>query len=243
MSYQILGSGTGSSGGVWTKLYEIDFSAQSSHDFTSVSTKAIDGVTFTGVNMANADAFDITNGSGLVMNINTASSANKQWGPNQTAPYVKFTLQDAIADYALTDMIRVTMNISSENRAADFDGVHIGYYNSALTEGHETRVGYNSGDVVLEAMWDGGSRSNNSTSSANTVAGLIVLNQHAQSYRATSYEDLGGLTNIGSHAVGVTPGNADFDASTDVIVIGIMQGTSTTNFSATVDKFKIERFE
>lgn len=231
------------SGGSWSTEYSVDFSLESNHDFTADSTQDVNGVTFTGVNMANADAFDITNGSGLVMNIDTATSGNKEWGPGQTAPYIKFTLQDAIADYALGDRIRITMNVSSENRAANFDGVHIGYYNSGLTEGHECRVGYNSGDVVLEAIWDSGSRSNNVNSSSNTVAGLEVIDMYSEAYSATSYDSLAGQTIHGSHSIGVDPGNSVFTASTDIIVLGIMQGVSATNFSATVDKIKVERFQ
>jgi hypothetical protein len=77
-----------------TAIWSVDFTTESSHDFTSTATATIQGVDWTIANATNARTFQITNGTGL--EIVVGPNASKYWN-NGLAPEITADFSDLVA--------------------------------------------------------------------------------------------------------------------------------------------------
>ena len=91
------------SGHSWTRAYEIDFTSQSAHDFTSTSTLSIGGATWTLTNGSVADQAEIVASTGYQDDPQT----NTKWFEVTTCPYLHVTLDSCVDSLADTDILRI----------------------------------------------------------------------------------------------------------------------------------------
>lgn len=133
----------------WHTALDLDFSSQASQTLSADGTYTIAGKTWTKYNSTNDNvAMAIVNGSGLVIQPKSASDA---WKTSWTTPGLKIPLQMLIPNVTLDTPLRMTLYVSSENRAANYDFAGFGLGNIAnLTYPCviNARLGYSAGKMT-----------------------------------------------------------------------------------------------
>ena len=94
----------------WTVEYEVDFSAESSHDFQSTATAAILGVDWTAVNADETATFDLDGSTGLRI---FASANSGPWYGAGLGPMVAAKITDMMTSLDESNTIAIQLQIKT----------------------------------------------------------------------------------------------------------------------------------
>lgn len=144
------GGGGGGSSPPWAVEYEVDFSTESSHDFTSTATVTIGSVDWTAENTAGApDTFELDGSTGLRI---FATSQNRYWWDGTSScPFVSAKIDDMMSDFSRSDTVCLQVHMdSSSDVSANYHSYGLGLWDGTLNDG--------TGFVLSRRIWDGSAK-------------------------------------------------------------------------------------
>ena len=159
-----------------TAIWSVDFTTESSHDFTSTATATIQGVDWTIANATNATTFQITNGTGLEIIVNAAV----YWYSRNGAPEITADFSDLVAggasgafDAEKMYVWRIIMTAGSPDPAADYEGPFTGLRTSATltTVGTQRHLGILNNSGGSKTIRSGKAATGYPTYAADLVSG------------------------------------------------------------------------
>jgi hypothetical protein len=135
---RLTAASTGSSGGGWQTLYEVDFASLSSSGAYSNGAISIDGKSWTMENAANG-SIQVTASTGLVMATNAVSTDLNN--TLRSAPLIsaKLTNLIATADWTRYSSMRISCIMSSANQTANYRGFVLAFSRSGAAGASDLR--------------------------------------------------------------------------------------------------------
>jgi len=118
-----------SSSSSWTTAYSVDFTALGATADQNLKTggngsKTINGQTYTWANDANATSADLTNGTGIMIVLNTTNS--NYGGATRTTPILTIPFQSVFTGYSiLNHIVRIRARVLLTNCDANTEGVRL----------------------------------------------------------------------------------------------------------------------
>ena len=133
----------------WTVEYEVDFTAQGTHDFSGGATKSISSVTWTPSNNGNAALFDL-HSSGL--RITSNANISPWFGSFNGAPLLSAKITDMMTSLSQDDTICLQLHMdSSPDVDQDYHSYGLGLWDGTLGDA--------TGFVLSRRVNDGGKKS------------------------------------------------------------------------------------
>jgi collagen type I alpha len=142
----------------WTTALDIDFTAQTTQNFTTDGNYTIGSQTWTKGNSANeATHAVLTNGTGIVFK--PSSSTDYSSGSGRTLPYLWMQLSQVIPNIDWSTQLRLYIYVSTDNTAANYDNEVFGFddNNGSTSSGTVTFRGQNSGQHIFSRQFIQGS--------------------------------------------------------------------------------------
>lgn len=128
----------------WTVEYEVDFTAQGTHDFSGGSTKSIDSVTWTPSNNGNASLFDL-HGDGL--RITSNASVSPWYGSLNGAPLLSAKITDMMTSLSQDDTICLQLHMDSDpDVSRNYHSYGLGLWDGTLGDA--------TGFALSRRVWD-----------------------------------------------------------------------------------------
>lgn len=237
----------------WQTALDLDFTAETTQSLSTDTTYTIGGKTWTKFNSTNDQAaMVITNGTGLVIQPKSTSDYN---GGTRTFPGIYLPIS-SIASVALASAtaVRVTVYISSQNIAANYDSVVFGIDSQSNVCGYAVKYGRGVGAIGITTFVQANSSNlgfNDTTvtlgSTSNVVRMIIpkfgwpaVGAAYAAGAgnvipTATSFLNGGQINydNTARNMTGLTPANAS-------LFLGAQRAASGTSLSITISRVVVE---
>lgn len=110
----------------WITALDLDLTTQGNQTINVDTTYSIGGLTWTKINTSgDSSPMTLTNGSGLII---TPTSAANIGSSTFSAPALRIPITSIIPNFTLNMPIRMWIFVSSDNAAANFDGVYWGTF-------------------------------------------------------------------------------------------------------------------